>query len=258
MKHPLAIIPSALLHTAAIVTVTVICMWSATSRAAEFLQLPDGSGLDLSQKCPVCEMEIGGKDQQAVTQTFKDGRVVAFHGVAAAVFKDGHVVGFDGARCMFVYNSIPQKYNVNVGDIARQYVTDYVSKKMIELPSAFLVLGSEVKGPMGYDLIAFSSKEEAAKFASENDGKWIVQLHEIPRIVPSGAEKPTAADKGENFRQDEKTAPAPPAKPETIKPQQVPVVKERRIAPQRTREFDPYDPSVGRGSGHHGGGGHMH
>ena len=36
---------------------------------------------------------------------------------------------------------------------------------------------------MGYDLIPFSSKEDAAKFAAENEGKWIVQLHEVARSV---------------------------------------------------------------------------
>lgn len=98
---------------------------------------------------------------------------MGFHGVAAAVFKDGHVIGFEGARCLFIYNSVSEKYNVSVADIAHQYVTDFVSKKMIDLPQAFLVLGSNVKGPMGYDLIPFANRDEAAKFASENDGKWI-------------------------------------------------------------------------------------
>jgi hypothetical protein len=32
---------------------------------------------------------------------------------------------------------------------------------------------------MGYELVAFSSKDEAAKFSLENGGKWIVQLHEV-------------------------------------------------------------------------------
>lgn len=248
---------SAFLRMLVMVATAVAAMWAGTSQAAEFLQLPDGSRLDLSQKCPVCEMEIGGKDQQGVTLTFKDGRVAGFHGVAAAVFKDGRVVGFDGARCMFVYNSIPQKYNVNVADIAQQYVTDFVSKKMIELPRAFLVLGSEVKGPMGYDLIAFSNKEEAAKFASENDGKWIVQLHEITRAAQTGAEKVPTAEKSQGVQADE-TSSTVAARPETVEPQAKPLSKERRRVPLRTREFDPYDPSVGRGSGHHGGGGMMH
>ncbi len=68
------------------------------AQTAEFLQLPDSSKVDLAQKCPVCGMEIGGKGLQSVTLTYKDARVVGFHGVAAAVLKDGRVVGFDGGR----------------------------------------------------------------------------------------------------------------------------------------------------------------
>ncbi len=177
--------------------------------AADLMELPDGSKLDLTQKCPVCGMVIGGKDAQGVTVTYKDGRVVGFGGVAAAVFKDGHVVGFEGARCLFIYNSVPEKYNVNVADIAHQYVTDFVSKKMIELPKAFLVLGSNVKGPMGYELIPFTNRDEAAKFASENDGKWIVQLHEVTRAAQEEAGKTGATEKGGTPTGDQKIE-APP------------------------------------------------
>ncbi len=151
--------------------------------AADFLRLPDGSEVDLAAKCPVCGMVIGGTDGQGASVTFKEGHVAGFHGVAAAVFKDGHVVGFEGARCLFIYNSVPQNYNVDVKNIARQFVTDFTTKKMMDLSKAFLVLGSNVKGPMGYELIPFSSKEEAAKFAAENDGKWIAQLHEVARSI---------------------------------------------------------------------------
>ncbi len=176
-KHGSAFSKIATILAAAVIST----FFPLASSAAGFLTLPDGSKVDLSEKCPVCGMVIGGKEGQGVTVTYKDGRVVGFHGVAAAVFKDGHVVGFEGARCLFIYNSVPEKYNVNVADIAHQYVTDFVSKKMIELPKAFLVLGSSVKGPMGYDLIPFSNREEAAKFASENDGKWIVHSMKCPR-----------------------------------------------------------------------------
>jgi nitrous oxide reductase accessory protein NosL len=126
-------------------------------------------------------MAIGGQQGQGVTVIFRNGRVVEFGGVAAAVFKNGHVVGFEGARCLFIYNSVPQKYDVDVPNISKQYVTNFVTKKMIELSEAFLVLGSNVMGPMGYDLIPFGTKAEATRFATENDGKWIVQLHEVDR-----------------------------------------------------------------------------
>jgi nitrous oxide reductase accessory protein NosL len=174
----------ALLRIIGILTPTLVSvLFTSVLSAADSLRLPDGSKIDLAAECPVCGMVIGGTDGQGASVTYKDGHVVGFHGVAAAVFKDGHTVGFEGARCLFIYNSVPQTYNVDVKDIARQFVTDFTTKKVIDLSKAFLVLGSNVKGPMGYELIPFSGKEDAAKFAAENQGKWIVQLHEVGRSV---------------------------------------------------------------------------
>ena len=146
-----------------LITALVSMLFTSVLSAADLLQLPDGSKIDLATKCPVCGMIIGGTEGQGASVTFKDGHVVGFHGVAAAIFKDGRVVGFEGARCLFIYNSVPQNYDVDVKNIARQFVTDFTTKKLVDLSKAFLVLGSNVKGPMGYELIPFSSKEDAAK-----------------------------------------------------------------------------------------------
>jgi len=241
---------------ATVMAAAISTLFPLASDAADLLQLPDGSKVDLAAKCPVCGMVIGGKDAQGVTVTYKDGRVVGFGGVAAAVFKDGHVVGFEGARCMFIYNSMPQKYNVDVADITHQYVTDFVIKKMIELSKAFLVLGSNVKGPMGYDLIAFTNREEAAKFASENDGKWIVQLHEVARAAKEEAGKIGAAETGRTPIGVQKIEPPPASDPNTIQPQKTDAEKtSKRPARRRIEESDRYEPFVDvgrpRGGGHH-------
>ncbi|MCL5125985.1 MAG: nitrous oxide reductase accessory protein NosL [Deltaproteobacteria bacterium] len=168
-----------------------------TSVAEDSVKLPDGSILALPQKCPVCGMMIGGPSGPSVAVTYKNGHITGFEGVAAAVFKDGHVVGFEGARCLFIYNCLPKKFNVDINDIAHQYVTDFVSKELINLSEAYLVLGSQVKGPMGYDLIAFTNKDNAADFARKYDGKWIVQLHEIPKVRPKqGADTDATVNRG--------------------------------------------------------------
>jgi nitrous oxide reductase accessory protein NosL len=236
-KRRLALSRIATISAAAVIST----FFPLASNAADLLTLPDGSKFDLTRKCPVCGMVIGGKDAQGVTVTYKDGRVVGFGGVAAAVFKNGHVAGFEGARCLFVYNSVPEKYNVNVADIAHQYVTDFVSKKMIELSKAFLVLGSNVKGPMGYELIPFSNRDEAAKFASENDGKWIVQLHEVTRAAQEKAGKTGAAEKGGPPTRDQRIEATPAPEASTIKPQETDTVR-REKRPVRQRD----------GGGHHG------
>lgn len=147
--------------------------------AEAFLHLPDGSKVDLTATCPVCGMAVGGGLESSATYAYRDGHLSGFGGAAAAVFKDGKTVGFEGARCLFIYNTIPTRFGIDVKDIVHRYVTDFNTKGLIDVNRAFLVLGSSVKGFMGYDLIAFSSREEAEKFKSKYGGKRIVELGSI-------------------------------------------------------------------------------
>ncbi len=144
--------------------------------AQDYLALPDGGKVDLSARCPVCGMTVGGEMASGATYGYKDSKLAGFAGVAAAVFKDGKAVGFEGARCLFIYNTVPKNFGINVNDIAYRYVTDFTSRKPIDVNHAYLVMGSKVKGPMGYDLIPFSDKNEAEKFKEEHDGKRVVQM----------------------------------------------------------------------------------
>jgi nitrous oxide reductase accessory protein NosL len=154
--------------------------------ADDYMGLPNHVKLDLSTTCPVCGMRVGGELAGGVTYAYRDGRLVGFAGAAAMVFKDGRTVGFEGARCLFIYNTFPKRFGVSPADITNRYVTDFKSGKMIEAKDAILVLGSEVKGPMGYDLIPFSEKQEAEKFMAEHQGKRLVGLE---TVVPSDVER---------------------------------------------------------------------
>ncbi len=157
----------------------VISFAPLASHADDFGSLPDGSKVNLSKNCPVCGMRVGGDTGATTTYSYRDGRPIGFAGVAAAVFKDGHVVGFEGARCLFIYAATPKKFGIEVEDIAQRFVTDFVSGKMMDVTKAFLVLGSSVKGPMGYELIPFSTFGEAEKFNSEFAGKRVVRLETV-------------------------------------------------------------------------------
>jgi hypothetical protein len=143
------------------------------------LTLPNGGKVDLTAHCPVCGMTVGGDLGAGATYSYLSDRVVAFAGVAAVVFKDGHTVGFEGARCLFIYNKVPKRFGINLNDITHRFVTDFTTRKIIDVTNAFLVLGSTVKGPMGYELIPFSNKVEAEKFETEYKGKRLVQLHTV-------------------------------------------------------------------------------
>jgi copper chaperone NosL len=133
------------------------------SVAAQTVDLPDGSKLDLSTSCPVCNMKL------------EDSKV----GVAAVVFKDGKVVGFDSAGDMFRYIRLPVKYSISTENIKNIFVTDYGTKKFMDAKQAFFVVGSEVQAGMGAEVMAFSKKEDAEKFNSEHKGKRVAAYAEV-------------------------------------------------------------------------------
>lgn len=163
----------------AILLVPVAAMLCFAQGHQELMALPDGSKVDLAATCPVCGMRVGGDLTGGATYSYRDGKLAGFAGAAAAVFKDGHVVGFEGARCLFIYNTVPKRFGIDVSDIVRRYVTDFETKKMIDVSGVFFVLGSSMKGPMGYDLVAFSSGEKAEKFKSRYHGKRVVKMNTI-------------------------------------------------------------------------------
>jgi len=75
--------------------------------------------------------------------------------VATVVYRDGHAHHFDGAKDLF-------KYLLDLGrwapghradDIATIAVTDYYAVQRIDARSAWYVIGSDMLGPMGHELI---------------------------------------------------------------------------------------------------------
>jgi copper chaperone NosL len=141
----------------------IMVLLAAFTATAATVDLPDGSKLDLSQICPVCEMKI-------------ESSVV---GPAAVIFKDGKVVGFDGPADLFRYLLSPEKYGYDPANIKTTYVTDYASKKFVDGKQAFYVVGAEVKAVMGPEAIPFANKSDAEKFSSENKGKKVASASQM-------------------------------------------------------------------------------
>ncbi len=131
--------------------------------AAQTVDLPDGSKLDLGTSCPVCNMKL------------EDSKL----GPAAVVFKDGKVVGFDSAGDMFRYVLAPVKYSISTANIKDVFVTVHETKKFVDAKQAFFVVGSDVQGSMGPDIVAFSKKEDAEKFSAEHKGKRVAAYSEV-------------------------------------------------------------------------------
>ena len=131
--------------------------------AAETVTLPNGAKLDLSMKCPVCNME-------ARSSTL---------GPAAVVLKDGKVVGFDTTGDMFRYLLDPKKYGFDPAALQQVYVTQYETQNFIDAKQALYVVGSDVKGSMGPEVVPFATRGDAEKFMSAHHGKKVVSYGEV-------------------------------------------------------------------------------
>ncbi len=143
---------------------------------------PDTYALDLSRKkkqterklyitvtkkdrCPVCGMFVHPY-QKWITQI---------------QFKDSSHHSFDGMKCMCRLYIDPEKYDTTKikQDIKLVLVRDYYTLKFIRHDKAFYVVGSDVFGPMGHELIPFSTEKNASTFLSDHNGLKILRFHEI-------------------------------------------------------------------------------
>jgi copper chaperone NosL len=138
-----------------------LCLLAAGSLAGEAAPAKPSP----TDKCPVCGMFVAKYPDFAARITFKDGSYAYFDGV-----KDMMKYYFNLAK----YN--PGKQSADIGAIA---VTDYYSLSPIDGLAAYYVIGSDVYGPMGRELIPFKGEAEAREFMKDHAGKAILSFTAI-------------------------------------------------------------------------------
>ena len=101
--------------------------------------------------------------------------------VASIAFGDGSAAFFDGPKDMYKYYHNLTKYNSakKKSDIRTMQVSDYYSLEPIDAFKAYYVMGSDVYGPMGRELIPFALEADAAEFLKDHAGKRIVTFRDI-------------------------------------------------------------------------------
>lgn len=125
-----------------------------------------------TDRCPVCGMFVY-KYPKWVAQTH---------------FQDGSTYFYDGAKDMFKHIFDTGKYTPGktADGIKSIYVTDYYQVELIDAKSAYFVLGSDVLGPMGHELLPFKDQESAQEFLEDHNGKSIIRFQEVtPDIITS-------------------------------------------------------------------------
>lgn len=113
--------------------------------------------------------------------------------IATILFEDGHAEQFDGAKDMFKYLLDMEKYakGRSKDQIKLIGVTDYYAVKRIDATKALYVIGSDVLGPMGHELIPHPDDYDAKEFMKDHFGKRLLTFDEVTM------ELLLALDKGE-------------------------------------------------------------
>ncbi len=123
------------------------------------------------ERCPVCGMFVA---------PFPQWR-------AAVVFADGTVRYFDGPKDLFRYRVNPGRYDPGRtdDDVTAWYVTEYYSARLVRAEELFYVVGSDVLGPMGHELVPVDGEDRAEAFRRDHGGRGIYRFSEITAEVLS-------------------------------------------------------------------------
>lgn len=115
--------------------------------------------------CPVCGMFVAKYPEW----------------IATVMYKDGHAHHFDGSKDLFKYlldldKWAPGHQVENIVDIG---VTEYYGLGLIPAGEAWYVIGSDVLGPMGHELIPLETVEDAKEFKHDHAGRRILRFDEV-------------------------------------------------------------------------------
>jgi len=163
--HPMLNVPSFKKNPSWLALLMLI-FWMGASHA------DDPPSIKKTDRCPVCGMFV-----------YKYPKWVA-----QIVFKDGTYYFYDGAKDMFKHYFNVPKYTPgkSAEGIKAIYVTDYYEVELIEAKSAFYVIGSNILGPMGHELLPFKDQASAQEFLEDHKGKSILRFQDVtPAIIES-------------------------------------------------------------------------
>lgn len=116
------------------------------------------------ERCSVCGMMVA-KYEPWITQIHAEGEKVAM---------------FDGVKDMMAYYFNPTAYS-GKGEMstAEIWVKDYYTLDWIDGRKAIYVVGSDVMGPMGEELIPFTTPQAAENFMKDHKATQLMLFDEI-------------------------------------------------------------------------------
>lgn len=147
--------------------VVVLSIVVSQSVLAETLNLPKPG---IKDTCPVCGMFVAKYPEW----------------VGTVLYKEGHAHHFDGAKDLFKYlhdlaKWAPGHQQENIVSIG---VTEYYGLKLIDARNAYYVVGSDVLGPMGHELIPLETIDDAKEFLADHGGVRILRFDQVDAELP--------------------------------------------------------------------------
>ena len=120
-------------------------------------------------KCPVCGMFVAKYPKWA-----------------AFIEADTKNYYFDGVKDMMKFYIFDVDFPFDRNKITQIKVTDFYTIEAIDAKKAFYVIGSDMYGPMGNELIPFTTQDAAENFMRDHRGKKIILFHEITPYLVMG------------------------------------------------------------------------
>jgi len=120
--------------------------------------------------CPVCGMFVAKYPQWTAT----------------VLYRDGHAHHFDGAKDLFKYLFNLPKWapGHKPEDMAAIAVTEYYGLDRIPARDAWFVIGSDVLGPMGHELVPLATEADAQEFLRDHAGQRILGFDDVTPELP--------------------------------------------------------------------------
>jgi nitrous oxide reductase accessory protein NosL len=130
---------------------------------------PQPKGPTPKGSCAVCGMQVAHFPDWA----------------ASVSFKDGAQAWFDGPKDLFIYLSDLKQYapKQKPSDLTVIQVKDYYGRKYLDGRKAFYVIGSDVLGPMGKELVPCATEAGARDFLKDHRGQRILTFQEISPVL---------------------------------------------------------------------------
>jgi len=146
------------------ISVLLLVVLSFSCLTMSGLEAAPKENIAADERCPVCGMFVAKYDVW-ITQIRIDQSTI-------------HC--FDGVKDMMAFYLNPKAYNgPEQSEMSEIWVKDYYSLKWVDGRKAFFVIGSDVNGPMGHELIPFSTRAAAEAFLADHHGQGIFSFDQI-------------------------------------------------------------------------------